>query len=88
LDPTCTAYLQSLSFNEAFWFRTKLASSINFHYYTSKYAKSSSKDERWEKTIFHLKWSHGSGFSHLLNFPAHPDSPPIPSADLLQVVGS
>jgi hypothetical protein len=40
------------------------------------------------KSIFHLKWSHGSGFSHLLNFPAHPDSPPIPSADLLQVVGS
>jgi hypothetical protein len=52
LDPTCcTAYLQSLCFNEAFWLQNKLAYSIKFHYYTSKYAKSSSKDETWEKHL-------------------------------------
>jgi hypothetical protein len=43
--------LQSLCFNEAFWLKTKLAYSINSHSYTWKYAKSSSKDERWEKHL-------------------------------------
>jgi hypothetical protein len=46
------------------------------------------KMKDWEKHLPSLSGVTVSGFSHLLNFPAHPDSPPIPSAHLLQVVGS